>query len=117
MPLAIDQEFLEVPADFGLVAGLSIQPAVEGLFTVARDWILFKEIKGGFIFELAELFDFPVGSGFLSAEVIARKTHDLKTLAFVFLVGLLQSSVLRNRDRSSSVQMLREVPVREGRRS
>jgi hypothetical protein len=95
VPLAVDEELLEVPGDVGAVAlawlGV-LQDLVEGSGAVAVDLDLGEHREVDVVLRLHELEDLLRGSGLLLAELVARETEDREAL--VVVVERTQTCVL-----------------------
>ena len=97
LTFAIDQEFLEVPANIALTCWLGVlagEVFVDGGCFAAIDVDFAEHWKRNVVLRAAELLDIRVASWFLTSELIAGETKDHKALAFVLFVHLLESGVL-----------------------
>ena len=96
---AIEQEVLEVPADF-LDGLLLLHVAPQWVSVVAIDLNLAEHGEGDIVFAFDELFDFWFAFGFFLSELVARESENRKTLVFVLCVQLYHLSVVGVSDAS-----------------
>src|SRR5277367_256351 len=95
-PAAIDQEFLEIPADVsGKAVLLGGQPRVQRVPVCAVDLDFRGQGEGHSIGEGTEALNLGGRSGLLRAELIAGKSHDGEVLSLELLEELLETRVLR----------------------
>lgn len=83
-----DENLFKVPLDIAgeiLVLGAG-ELSKEGVFVVASDGDFGEEGEIDIVFRVAEDFDFFVGAGFLSAEVIGGKCEDCEVFVAVYIL-------------------------------
>src|SRR5688572_14769445 len=98
LPVAPDQELLEVPLD---VAGMAVrrvgEPRVQRMAAGAVDVEFPAHREGHAVGRRAEGLDLRLGAGFLRAELVAGKPDDREVLARELLVEALEVGVLRRK--------------------
>src|SRR5271168_371545 len=95
-PAAIDQEFLEIPADVsGKAILLGGQPRVQRVPVRAVDLDFRRQGEGHSIGECTEALNLGGRAGLLRAELIAGKSHHGEILIRELLVEFFETRVLR----------------------
>src|SRR5665213_2320942 len=99
MPLTVNQEFREIPADVQLAIWIGLgrfQELIKRIGVVPVDLDFIEEGKGYVVLGGTESFDIGVGSGFLFPELVAGKAQNHESLVLILLIKFFQSSVLRS---------------------